>query len=172
MKLERVTIPENVSDKNLSTKLHQRPSLAMHIITNSRKKNYVKFHCTGRRKAALDRRHKVMRFLSKLIRFVTITLFRKFALYKDHRRYCNDSLDLWISRLIHCCCVTGYKMYFTLTRHTFGHLQSQLFPVYFSVGSCLSTVALVTYCLLHPIQLCHGAEKYQVNYHNSCKITH
>ena len=54
-------------------------------------------------------------------------------------------------------------MYFTLTRHTFGNLQSQLFPVYFTVGSCLSTVALVTYYLMHPVEVWTGDEKLQVN---------
>ena len=57
-------------------------------------------------------------------------------------------------------------MYFTLTRHNFGHLQSQLFPVYFTVGSCLSTVALVTYYLMHPVQMWKENENIQV----SCKI--
>ena len=54
-------------------------------------------------------------------------------------------------------------MYFTLTRHNFGHLQSQLFPVYFTVGSCLSTVALVTYYLMHPVQMWKENENIQVN---------
>ena len=54
-------------------------------------------------------------------------------------------------------------MYFTLTRHTFGRLQSELFPVYFAVGSCLSAVALTTYYLMHPVQLWNGYEKLQVN---------
>ena len=62
----------------------------------------------------------------------------------------------------------GYKMYFTLTRHTFGNLQSQLFPVYFTVGSCLSTVALVTYYLMHPVEVWTGDEKLQVNENDVC----
>lgn len=53
-------------------------------------------------------------------------------------------------------------MYFTLTRHTFGHLQSQLFPVYFTVGSVLSSVAFLTYYLMHPVQLWNGSENIQV----------
>ena len=54
-------------------------------------------------------------------------------------------------------------MYFTLTRHTFGHLQRQLFRVYFTVGSFLSPVALVTYYVMHPIEMWTGDEKLQVN---------
>ena len=61
-------------------------------------------------------------------------------------------------------CFLGYKMYFTLTRHTFGLLQSKLFPVYFAVGSCLSSVALATYYLMHPVQLWNGSEKIQVKH--------
>lgn len=68
------------------------------------------------------------------------------------------------------CLFSGYKMYFTLTRHTFGHLQSQLFPVYFTVGSCLSTVALATYYLMHPVQMWNENEKIQVNKETVCII--
>ena len=66
------------------------------------------------------------------------------------------------------CLFAGYKMYFTLTRHTFGHLQSQLFPVYFTVGSCLSTVALATYYLMHPVQMWKENENIQVNCKTEC----
>lgn len=66
------------------------------------------------------------------------------------------------------CLFAGYKMYFTLTRHNFGHLQSQLFPVYFTVGSCLSTVALATYYLMHPIQMWKENENIQVNNKTDC----
>ncbi|KAJ7361833.1 hypothetical protein OS493_014474 [Desmophyllum pertusum] len=69
----------------------------------------------------------------------------------------------WLGMQFWVTFVAGYKMYFTLTRHTFGHLQSQLFPVYFTVGSCLSTVALATYYLMHPVQMWNGNEKLQVS---------
>lgn len=63
-------------------------------------------------------------------------------------------------------------MYFTLTRHNFGHLQSQLFPVYFTVGSCLSTVALATYYLMHPIQMWKENENIQVNNKQTLYLLH
>ncbi|XP_078383472.1 transmembrane protein 205-like [Oculina patagonica] len=69
----------------------------------------------------------------------------------------------WLGMQFWVTFVAGYKMYFTLTRHTFGHLQSQLFPVYFTVGTILSTVALATYYLMHPVQMWNGNEKIQVS---------
>lgn len=73
------------------------------------------------------------------------------------------SFGTWLGMQFWVSFIAGYKMYFTLTRHTFGHLQSQLFPVYFTAGSSLSTVALATYCIMHPVQLWDGSEKYQAS---------
>ncbi|XP_022786364.1 transmembrane protein 205-like [Stylophora pistillata] len=73
------------------------------------------------------------------------------------------SFGTWFGMQFWVTFIAGYKMYFTLTRHTFGNLQSQLFPVYFTVGSCLSTVALATYYLMHPVQMWTGDEKLQVS---------
>ena len=78
----------------------------------------------------------------------------------------NDGHNVIYNNLM--CLFAGYKMYFTLTRHTFGHLQSQLFPVYFTVGSCLSTVALATYYLMHPVQMWKENENIQVNCKTEC----
>ncbi|XP_020631153.1 transmembrane protein 205-like [Orbicella faveolata] len=69
----------------------------------------------------------------------------------------------WLGMQFWVTFVAGYKMYFTLTRHNFGHLQSQLFPVYFTVGSCLSAVALATYYLMHPVQMWKENENIQIS---------
>jgi hypothetical protein len=53
-------------------------------------------------------------------------------------------------------------MYFNMTRHAFGELQSILFPKYFFSGACFTAIALATYCLMHPIVLWEGQEKIQV----------
>ncbi|CAH1241809.1 TMEM205 [Branchiostoma lanceolatum] len=48
--------------------------------------------------------------------------------------------------------VAGLTMFHNLPRHTFGHIQGHLFPKYFTMGSVLSLVAMVTYMYEH----CHG----------------
>ncbi|XP_078661409.1 transmembrane protein 205-like [Branchiostoma floridae x Branchiostoma belcheri] len=41
--------------------------------------------------------------------------------------------------------VAGLTMFHNLPRHTFGHIQGHLFPKYFTMGSVLGLVAMVTY---------------------------
>lgn len=53
-------------------------------------------------------------------------------------------------------------MYFNMSRHRFGYLQSQLFPKYFMSGVCLSVVSLASYCLMHPMDTWEGRHKIQV----------
>ncbi|XP_066299926.1 transmembrane protein 205-like [Branchiostoma lanceolatum] len=45
--------------------------------------------------------------------------------------------------------VAGLTMFHNLPRHTFGHIQGHLFPKYFTMGSVLSLVAMVTYMYEH-----------------------
>lgn len=40
-------------------------------------------------------------------------------------------------------------MYSNLPRHTFGYIQSKLFPKYFQTGSILMTVVISTFLLEH-----------------------
>lgn len=44
--------------------------------------------------------------------------------------------------------VSGLALYFNLPRHTFGRVQEILFPKYFSMGSALSVVTLLTFIKL------------------------
>lgn len=46
--------------------------------------------------------------------------------------------------------VAGFAMFFSLPRIFFGHLQSRLFPVYFTLTLVLSCVTLFTYVIRHP----------------------
>lgn len=41
--------------------------------------------------------------------------------------------------------VSGLALYFSLPRHTFGLIQEVLFPKYFTLGTGLSTISLVTF---------------------------
>ncbi|XP_053681886.1 transmembrane protein 205 [Sabethes cyaneus] len=44
--------------------------------------------------------------------------------------------------------VSGLALYFNLPRHTFGRIQEILFPKYFSMGTALSVVTLLTFIKL------------------------
>ena len=54
-------------------------------------------------------------------------------------------------------------MYYNMSRHAFGDIQSKLFPKYFLSGSVLSVIALATYCLMNPIEKWSSSEYYQVS---------
>ncbi|KAK3729720.1 hypothetical protein QZH41_019589 [Actinostola sp. cb2023] len=56
----------------------------------------------------------------------------------------------------------GVTMYFNMSRHSFGELQSKLFPKYFLAGICLSVVSLASYCLMHPMDIWEGRHQIQV----------
>lgn len=51
--------------------------------------------------------------------------------------------------------VSGLALYFNLPRHTFGRVQEILFPKYFSMGTALSVVTLLTFIKLQ--QTAHPA---------------
>ena len=54
-------------------------------------------------------------------------------------------------------------MYYNMSRHAFGDIQSKLFPKYFLSGVILSAIALATYCLMNPVELWTRSEFYQVS---------
>lgn len=53
-------------------------------------------------------------------------------------------------------------MYQFLPRHTFGYIQSKLFPKYFLLGTILSTVSLITFIIDNPISTWAFQQKLQV----------
>lgn len=54
-------------------------------------------------------------------------------------------------------------MYRVLSRHTFGLVQSKLFPKYFFMGTILSAVTCLTFFLAHPFREWERQEKIQVS---------
>lgn len=53
-------------------------------------------------------------------------------------------------------------MYRHLPRHTFGYIQSKLFPKYFLLGTILSSVTFLTFVVEHPFGHWEVQEKVQV----------
>ena len=62
----------------------------------------------------------------------------------------NILMNLNIS--LFCVIFTGLTMYKHLPRHTFGFIQSKLFPKYFLFGAVLSSVSLATYIIENPLR--------------------
>ena len=58
--------------------------------------------------------------------------------------------------------IVGLTMFKHLPRHTFGLIQSKLFPKYFLIGAILSSVAMVTFITDHPISRWDTKETIQV----------
>lgn len=54
-------------------------------------------------------------------------------------------------------------MYRVLPRHTFGLVQSKMFPKYFRLGTILSSVAVITFFLVHPFGQWERREKIQAS---------
>ena len=54
-------------------------------------------------------------------------------------------------------------MYRVLPRHTFGLVQSKLFPKYFRLGAILASVAVITFVLVHPFGQWERKEKIQAS---------
>ena len=57
---------------------------------------------------------------------------------------------------------TGRTMYKYLPRHTFGYIQSKLFPKYFMLGTVLSSIVLGTFIIDNPINNWNFEQKLQV----------
>lgn len=66
--------------------------------------------------------------------FVSLAYFFSFAMH--------FGAQMWMTF------VSGLALYFNLPRHTFGRVQEILFPKYFSMGSALSVVTLITFIKL------------------------
>lgn len=64
---------------------------------------------------------------------------------------------------ISCLFLPGLTMYQYLPRHTFGYIQSKLFPKYFMLGLILSTVTVVTFIIENPLATWGYQEKVQVS---------
>ena len=54
-------------------------------------------------------------------------------------------------------------MYMYLPRHMFGFIQSKLFPKYFTLGTVLSSVSIITFLVEHPFPKWERVEKIQVS---------
>lgn len=54
-------------------------------------------------------------------------------------------------------------MYRVLPRHTFGLVQSKMFPKYFRLGTILSSLAVITFFLAHPFGQWETREKIQAS---------
>ncbi len=59
-------------------------------------------------------------------------------------------------------------MYRHLPRHTFGNIQSKLFPKYFLLGTILSSVTFLTFVVEHPFSGWDFQEKVQVMVTEGC----
>ena len=68
-----------------------------------------------------------------------------------------------ISLLLVFSLTAGITMYKYLPRHTFGYIQSKLFPKYFMLGLVLSTTTLVTFILDNPVTTWNFQQKLQVS---------
>ena len=53
-------------------------------------------------------------------------------------------------------------MYKNLPRHTFGFIQSKLFPKYFLLGTVLTSFSIVTFVAEHPFGLWNKLQYIQV----------
>lgn len=59
----------------------------------------------------------------------------------------------------------GFVLIRQVTRHTFGLVQSKLFPVYFYCVLGSNFVSLAVYAVYHPRELLDWHESVQVKYH-------
>ncbi|XP_053383052.1 transmembrane protein 205-like isoform X1 [Mercenaria mercenaria] len=58
--------------------------------------------------------------------------------------------------------VAGFAMFFSVPRIMFGHLQSRMFPLYFTLTLVLSCVTLLTYVVQHPYPTMTSSEAKQL----------
>lgn len=59
--------------------------------------------------------------------------------------------------------LTGVTMFAHLPRHTFGFIQSKLFPKYFLLGTILTAVTILTFLFEHPFVSWNSQEMLQVS---------
>ncbi|XP_034689451.1 transmembrane protein 205 [Vitis riparia] len=60
--------------------------------------------------------------------------------------------------------IGGIIMFKNLPRHTFGNLQSKMFPAYFSMVGVCCAVSTASFGYLHPWKSSSTAEKYQLGF--------
>ncbi|XP_060598079.1 transmembrane protein 205-like [Ruditapes philippinarum] len=58
--------------------------------------------------------------------------------------------------------VAGFAMFFSLPRIMFGHLQSRMFPLYFTTTLILSCITLLTFVVRHPFSTLSSSESKQL----------
>ncbi|XP_066548730.1 transmembrane protein 205 [Amia ocellicauda] len=58
--------------------------------------------------------------------------------------------------------ISGFVMDNNLNRHTFGYIQSRLFPFYFHMGSACAFFNLTIFTMYHPSDLLDDREAFQV----------
>lgn len=63
------------------------------------------------------------------------------------------------------CVPAGFVLVRQVTRHTFGLVQSKLFPVYFYCLLGSNVVSLAVFAVYHPRELLDWHESVQVEYH-------
>lgn len=59
------------------------------------------------------------------------------------------AFSMWLGTQFWVSFVAGITMYTNLPRHTFGYIQSKLFPKYFQTGTILLTVVMCTFLWEH-----------------------
>ncbi|WOL16436.1 transmembrane protein 205-like [Canna indica] len=60
--------------------------------------------------------------------------------------------------------IGGIIMFKNLPRHQFGHLQSKMFPAYFTVISVCSAVSVAGFAYIHPWGSASSVERYQLGF--------
>jgi hypothetical protein len=73
------------------------------------------------------------------------------------------SFSGWLGTQLWVTFFAGVTMYKVLPRHTFGLVQSKLFPKYFLLGGVLSTLSLVTFLIDNPYSTWTLKETLQVS---------
>ncbi|XP_011404217.1 PREDICTED: transmembrane protein 205-like [Amphimedon queenslandica] len=73
------------------------------------------------------------------------------------------SFSGWFGTQLWVTFFAGLTMYKHLPRHTFGYIQSKLFPKYFLFGAVLSSLSIATYLVENPIHSWGLQESVQVS---------
>ncbi|MGH0140913.1 UNVERIFIED_CONTAM: hypothetical protein FKN15_073034 [Acipenser sinensis] len=82
-----------------------------------------------------------------------------------HLIFLSTFWGMQISQLANCMVVSlpiGFVMDNNLSRHTFGFIQSRLFPFYFHIGSACAFFNLTIFAMYHPSDLLSEEETFQI----------
>lgn len=88
-------------------------------------------------------------------------------IYRNMHSCFNTVLDLWPLFLILTSVPAGFALVWQVTLHTFGLVQSKLFPVYFYCLLGSHFVSLAVYAVYHPRELLDWHESVQVKHHTN-----